>query len=417
MEPIFATDHTRELIPRIREFIETELIPLETGEHLTGNFSKVAAILDRKRELVRRAGLWGLQHSVDEGGLGLTLCEFGQVSEVLAYSPFGHYTFNCQAPDIGNMELMHKYAPGHLKNRYLEPLKEGHIRSCFSMTEPEFAGSNPTQMGTVAEREGDDWVINGHKWFTSSADGAAFAIVMAVTNPDAAPHRRASMILVPTDNPGFDLVRNISIMGDPSDHWGSHAEVRYTNCRVPAANLIGGEGMGFTLAQERLGPGRIHHCMRWIGIAERSFDLMCRRAATREMEPGVMLGEKQFIQGFIAESRVEIDASRLMVLRTARNIDEQGAAAVRNEISAIKFYVANMMLRVVDRAIQTFGAAGITDDVLLAWYYRHERGARIYDGADEVHKTALARSILKNYGLDTRKNKPADLATTRAQIG
>ena len=417
MEPIFATDHTRELIPRIREFIETELIPLETGEHLTGNFSKVAAILDRKRELVRRAGLWGLQHSVDEGGLGLTLCEFGQVSEVLAYSPFGHYTFNCQAPDIGNMELMHKYAPGHLKNRYLEPLKEGHIRSCFSMTEPEFAGSNPTQMGTVAEREGDDWVINGHKWFTSSADGAAFAIVMAVTNPDAAPHRRASMILVPTDNPGFDLVRNISIMGDPSDHWGSHAEVRYTNCRVPAANLSGGEGMGFTLAQERLGPGRIHHCMRWIGIAERSFDLMCRRAATREMEPGVMLGEKQFIQGFIAESRVEIDASRLMVLRTARNIDEQGAAAVRNEISAIKFYVANMMLRVVDRAIQTFGAAGITDDVLLAWYYRHERGARIYDGADEVHKTALARSILKNYGLDTRKNKPADLATTRAQIG
>ena len=419
MEPIFATDHTRELIPRIRDFIQNEIIPLETAEHLTGNFSKVARILDEKRELVRRSGLWGLQHSVDEGGLGLSLCEFGQISEVLAYSPFGHYTFNCQAPDIGNMELMHKYAPEHLKEQYLEPLKAGHIRSCFSMTEPEFAGSNPTQLGTLAEREGsaavgEEWVVNGHKWFTSSADGAAFAVVMAVTNPEAAPHRRASMILVPTDTPGFELVRNISIMGDASDHWGSHAEVRYTNCRVPAANLIGGEGMGFTLAQERLGPGRIHHCMRWIGIAERSFDLMCRRAATREMEPGVMLGEKQFIQGFIAESRAEIDASRLMVLRTARNIDEQGAAAVRNEISTIKFYVANMMLRVVDRAIQTFGAAGITDDVLLAWYYRHERGARIYDGADEVHKTALARSILKGYGLDTRKNKPSDLAATRA---
>ncbi len=419
MEPLFATDHTRELIPRIRDFIQNEIIPLETAEHLTGNFSKVAKILDQKRELVKKAGLWGLQHSVEEGGLGLSLCEFGQVSEVLAYSPFGHYTFNCQAPDIGNMELMHKYAPEHLKQQYLEPLKEGQIRSCFSMTEPEFAGSNPTQLGTLAERErsaaaGDEWVVNGHKWFTSSADGASFAIVMAVTNPDAAPHRRASMILVPTDTPGFELVRNISIMGDASDHWGSHAEVRYTNCRIPAANLIGGEGMGFTLAQERLGPGRIHHCMRWIGIAERSFDLMCRRAATREMEPGVMLGEKQFIQGFIAESRAEIDASRLMVLRTARNIDEQGAAAVRNEISTIKFYVANMMLRVVDRAIQTFGAAGITDDVLLAWYYRHERGARIYDGADEVHKTALARSILKGYGLDTRKNKPSDLAATRA---
>ncbi|MBO0932846.1 acyl-CoA dehydrogenase family protein [Fibrella aquatilis] len=409
MEAIFATDHTRELVPRIREFIHTHLVPLETGEYLTGNFSKVAAILDQKRELVRQAGLWGLQHSIDEGGLGLTLCEFGQVSEVLATSPFGHYTFNCQAPDIGNMELMHKYASDDIKRQYLEPLKEGHIRSCFSMTEPEFAGSNPTQMGTLAVRDGDEWVINGHKWFTSSADGAAFAVVMAVTNPDAAPHKRASMIVVPTDNPGFELVRNISIMGDPSDHWGSHAEVRYTNCRVPYSNLIGGEGMGFMLAQERLGPGRIHHCMRWIGIAERSFELMCRRAATREVEPGMMLGEKQFIQGFIAESRAEIDASRLMVLRTAHNIDEQGAAAVRNEISAIKFFVANMVLRVVDRAIQTFGAMGITDDVLLAWYYRHERGARIYDGADEVHKTALARSILKNYGLDTRKNKAADV--------
>ncbi|CCH03448.1 acyl-CoA dehydrogenase domain protein [Fibrella aestuarina BUZ 2] len=403
MEPIFATDHTRALIPRIRDFIQHEIIPLETTEHLTGNFSTVARLLDQKRELVKKAGLWGLQHSMAEGGLGLSLCEFGQISEVLAYSPFGHYTFNCQAPDIGNMELLHKYAPEHLKQTYLEPLKAGHIRSCFSMTEPEFAGSNPTQLGTLAEQQGDEWVINGHKWFTSSADGAAFAVVMAVTNPDAAPHKRASMILVPTDTPGFELVRNISIMGDPSDHWGSHAEVRYTNCRVPLSNLIGGEGLGFTLAQERLGPGRIHHCMRWIGIAERCFDLMCRRAATREVEPGVMLGEKQFIQGFIAESRAEIDASRLMVLRTAHNIDEQGAAAVRNEISTIKFFVANMMLRVVDRAIQVHGALGVTDDVLLGWYYRHERGARIYDGADEVHKTALARSILKGYGLDTRK--------------
>lgn len=403
MEPIFATDHTRALIPRIRDFIQNEIIPLETTEHLTGNFSKVARLLDEKRELVKKAGLWGLQHSVAEGGLGLSLCEFGQISEVLAYSPFGHYTFNCQAPDIGNMELLHKYAPEPLKQTYLEPLKEGQIRSCFSMTEPEFAGSNPTQLGTLAEKQGDEWVINGHKWFTSSADGAAFAVVMAVTNPDAAPHKRASMILVPTDTPGFELVRNISIMGDPSDHWGSHAEVSYTDCRVPLSNLIGGEGLGFTLAQERLGPGRIHHCMRWIGIAERCFDLMCRRAATREVEPGVMLGEKQFIQGFIAESRAEIDASRLMVLRTAHNIDEQGAAAVRNEISTIKFFVANMMLRVVDRAIQVHGALGVTDDVLLGWYYRHERGARIYDGADEVHKTALARSILKGYGLDTRK--------------
>ncbi|QJD78249.1 acyl-CoA dehydrogenase family protein [Spirosoma rhododendri] len=411
MEPLFATRQTEALVPRIREFVLNELVPLETTDYLTGNFSTVARVLDQKRELVRKAGLWGLQHSIDEGGLGLSLCEFGQVSEVLAWSPFGHYTFNCQAPDIGNMELMHRHAPDVLRNQYLEPLKEGQIRSCFSMTEPEFAGSNPTRLGTVAERDGDDWVINGHKWFTSSADGSAFAIVMAVTSPDDAPHRRASMILVPTDTPGFERVRNISIMGEPSDHWGSHAEVRYTNVRVPVGNLIGAEGMGFALAQERLGPGRIHHCMRWIGISERCLDLMCRRAATREMEDGVMLGEKQFVQGWIAESRARIDAARLMVLRTAHNIDQQGAAAVRDQISEIKFFVADVMLTVIDRAIQTYGAMGITDDIVLPWYYRHERGARIYDGADEVHKTALARSILKGYGLDTRKPKPA---TTRS---
>lgn len=372
---------------------------------MTGNFSTVARVLDQKRELVRKSGLWGLQHSIDEGGLGLSLCEFGQVSEALAWSPFGHYTFNCQAPDIGNMELLHRHASGTLQKHYLEPLTEGHIRSCFSMTEPEFAGSNPTRLGTTAKRDGDSWIINGHKWFTSSADGATFAIVMAVTNPDAAPHRRASMLLVPTDTTGFELVRNISIMGEPSDHWGSHAEVRYTDVRVPLGNLIGEEGAGFTLAQERLGPGRIHHCMRWIGISERCLDLMCRRAATRELEDGVMLGEKQFVQGWIAESRSRIDAARLMVLRTAHNIDQRGAAAVRDQISEIKFFVADVMLTVIDRAIQTYGAMGITDDIVLPWYYRHERGARIYDGADEVHKTALARSILKSYGLDTRKPK------------
>jgi alkylation response protein AidB-like acyl-CoA dehydrogenase len=406
MEPLFATSQTEALVPRIHEFVLTELIPLETTEHLTGNFSTVARVLDQKRELVRKAGLWGLQHSIDEGGLGLSLCEFGQVSEALAWSPFGHYTFNCQAPDIGNMELLHRHASGTLQKHYLEPLTEGHIRSCFSMTEPEFAGSNPTRLGTTAKRDGDSWIINGHKWFTSSADGATFAIVMAVTNPDAAPHRRASMLLVPTDTTGFELVRNISIMGEPSDHWGSHAEVRYTDVRVPLGNLIGEEGAGFTLAQERLGPGRIHHCMRWIGISERCLDLMCRRAATRELEDGVMLGEKQFVQGWIAESRAQIDAARLMVLRTAHNIDQRGAAAVRDQISAIKFLVADVMLTVIDRAIQTYGAMGITDDIVLPWYYRHERGARIYDGADEVHKTALARSLLKGYGLDTRKPKP-----------
>ena len=403
MERLFITQKISTLLPRIKEFVVNELYPLETTENLTNNFSHVEPVLQQKRALVKKAGLWGLHLPEEDGGLDLSLCEFGQISEILAMTPFGHFVFNTQAPDIGNTELMHKYAPKHLKDQYLKPLMDGAIRSCFSMTEPEFAGSNPTRMGTMAVKDGDDYVINGHKWFTSSADGAAFAVVMAVTNPDAAPHKRASQILVPTDTPGFTLIRNIPIMGHAGDSWASHAEVTYENARVPQANLIGVEGMGFLLAQERLGPGRIHHCMRFIGIAERSFELMCRYAVSREMEEGVVLGEKQFIQGFIAESRAEIDAARLLVLRTAKNIDEQGAAAARDEISMIKFFTANMMLRVIDRAIQTHGALGMTNDILLSHWYSHERAARIYDGADEVHKAALARGILKGYGLDVRK--------------
>lgn len=405
MERLFITEKISTLLPKIKEFVVNELYPLETSENLTHNFSYIEPVLQQKRALVKKAGLWGLHLHKEDGGLELSLCEFGQISEILAMTPFGHFVFNTQAPDIGNTELMHKYAPKHLKEQYLKPLMDGAIRSCFSMTEPEFAGSNPTRMGTMAVKDGDDYVINGHKWFTSSADGAAFAIVMAVTNPDAAPHKRASQILVPTDSPGFKFIRNIPIMGHAGDSWASHAELMYENVRVPQANLIGAEGMGFLLAQERLGPGRIHHCMRFIGIAERSFELMCQYAVSREMEEGVVLGEKQFIQGFIAESRAEIDAARLLVLRTAKNIDEQGAAAVRDEISMIKFFTANMMLRVIDRAIQTHGALGMTNDILLSHWYSHERAARIYDGADEVHKTALARGILKGYGLDVRKGK------------
>ena len=405
METLFATERLRTLLPKIQEFVETELYPLETAENLTQNFSQVETTLLEKRKKVKQAGLWGLHLPEAEGGLDLTLCEFGQISEVLARSPFGHFVFNTQAPDIGNTELLHKYAPPHLQEKYLKPLMAGEIRSCFSMTEPEFAGSNPTRMGTLAVKDGSDYVIDGHKWFTSSADGAAFIIVMAVTNPEAAKYRQASQILVPMDTPGVTLVRNIPVMGHAGDSWASHAEMRYENVRVPQNYLIGEEGAGFLLAQERLGPGRIHHCMRFIGIAERSFDLMCRYAASRELDAGTLLGDKQFIQGFIADSRAEIDAARLLVLRTARHIDERGAAAVRDEISMIKFFTANMMLRVVDRAIQVHGALGMTSDILLSYWYTHERAARIYDGADEVHKAALARNILKNYGLDTRRKQ------------
>lgn len=405
MESIFATERLSQLLPRIRAFVESELLPLEAG-FLHGKLKETILQLDEKRALVKKAGLWGLHLPTQEGGLGLSLCEFGQVSEALAWTPFfGHYVFGCQAPDIGNTEMIAKFGSPEIKARFLAPLVDGSIRSCFSMTEPEFAGSNPTRLATTARREGDEYVINGHKWFTSSAEGASFAVVMAVTNPEGLPHQRASMIIVPTDTPGFEFVRNIPVFGEAGGGWFSHAEINYRDCRVPVSNRIGEEGQGFKLAQERLGPGRIHHCMRWVGQAERAFDLMCRQAATREIEDGVVLGEKQFIQGFIAESRVEIDAARLLVLRTAQNIDQLGQAAVRNQISGIKFYVANMVLRVIDRAIQTHGALGVTDDLILSAMYRHERGARIWDGADEVHKQSLATSILKSYGLDVKKKR------------
>jgi alkylation response protein AidB-like acyl-CoA dehydrogenase len=261
------------------------------------------------------------------------------------------------------------------------------------MTEPEHAGSNPVMLSTIAVRDGDDFVITGHKWFTSSADGAAFAVVMAVTDPDAtARHARASQIIVPIPAPGYQLVRNISVMGDVGGGWASHAEVQFDRVRVPASNLLGPQGAGFALAQERLGPGRIHHCMRWIGICERAFDLMCRRAVARELAPGDALANRQAVQFWIAESRLEIHASRLMVLDAAARIVREG-----QEAAYIKVFVANTLQRVLDRAIQAHGALGMTDDTPLAWWYRHERAARIYDGADEVHKTVIARRALKPY--------------------
>lgn len=388
-----------DILDRIREFVRAELWPLE-ATFKKRSFRDLAGVLEEKRHRVKDMGLWAPFLPVEHGGLGLSLVEYARVSEALGHSPFGHYSFNCQAPDVGNMELLMNHGTPQQRERWLRPLAAGEIRSCFSMTEPEHAGSNPVHLSTTAVRDGDQYVINGHKWFTSAADGATFAIVMAVTNPDAdRPHERASQIIVPTDTRGFKLVRNIPIMGEAGEDYFSHSEVLYENCRVPITNRIGEEGEGFRLAQERLGPGRIHHCMRWIGIAERAFDLMCRRAAERELSPGVVLGSKQTIQHWIAESRAEIHASRLMVLDAAGRIDREGAPAARVDISLIKFYVAGVLQRVIDRAIQVHGALGITDDTPLAGMARHERAARIYDGPDEVHKSVVAREILKHYGV------------------
>ena len=397
MEALFATDRLQDLYPAIQSFIEDKVIPLEK-EFLSKPFGELVPKLDALREQVKANGWWAPPLPEAEGGMGLTLTEFAQLSELMGRTPLGHYVFNCQAPDIGNMELLLAHASPELHKSFVEPLVAGEIRSCFSMTEPEFAGSNPTRMATTAHRDGDNFVINGHKWFTTAADGAAFAVVMAMTDPEAEnPYQRASMILVPTDTEGFVLERNISVMGEAGEGYHSHAEIRYVNCKVPASYLVGPEGSGFALAQERLGPGRIHHCMRWIGIAERALDLMCRRAMERELKTGTPLSHMQTIQNWIAECRAEIDASRYLVLHTAAKIDAEGQKAARQQISTIKFFVAGMLDRVLDKAVQAHGALGITDDTILAYWYRHERAARIYDGPDEVHKGVLAREVLKKY--------------------
>ncbi|HMA33250.1 MAG TPA: acyl-CoA dehydrogenase family protein [Chloroflexia bacterium] len=388
------------ILPAIREFMQRDVVARAEQAFLHQPFRVVRPQLETLRHQVQAWGLWAPHVPVAWGGLGLPLRDFAHVSEVLGRSPIGHYLFNCQAPDVGNMELLLTHGTPDQQERYLGPLVRGEIRSCFSMTEPANPGSNPVWLDTTATRDGADYVINGHKWFTSAADGAAFAIVMAITNPEARPHARASQVIVPTDTPGFIRMRNIPVMGEPGEDYASHAEIRYENCRVPQTHLLGAEGAGFALAQERLGPGRIHHCMRWIGICERAFDLMCSRAVQRELAPGMPLGSRQTVQNWIAESRAEINAARFLVLDAAAKIDQAGATAAREEISLIKFYVAGVLGAVLDRAIQVHGALGLTDDIPLAYWYRHERGARIYDGPDEVHKSVVARQILRNYGLD-----------------
>jgi alkylation response protein AidB-like acyl-CoA dehydrogenase len=384
------------MLAMIREFVDNELLPMEEA-FLRQPFKELLPEVEKKRDKVRQMGLWAPGHPKEYGGMGLGLVELGLISEVLGRTPLGHFSFNCHAPDAGNIEILHLHGTDEQKDRWLQPLIDGKIRSCFSMTEPEMPGSNPTMMETTAVKDGDDYVINGQKWYTTAADGAAFAVVMAITNPEAPKHHRASMIIVPTDTPGFDLVRNINVMGHTGDDWPSHAEILYHSCRVPQSNLLGSEGQGFVIAQERLGPGRIHHCMRWIGICNRSFDLMCARAASRTITPDRNLGDMDVIQTWIAECAADIEAARMMVLHTAWKIEQYGWKEARQDISMIKFVTANTMQKVVDRALQVHGGLGMTDDTMLASFYRNERAARIYDGADEVHKLSLARRILRQY--------------------
>ncbi len=384
------------ILGMMKEFVEKELVPLEP-ELLTKGVAGLLPVIAEKQRVVKQMELWAPNHPKEYGGMGLDLVEHGLVSEVLGGAPLGFLAFGCQAPDAGNIEVLYKYGTDEQKEEFLKPLVDGKIRSCFSMTEVDQPGSNPVLLDTIADKDGDDYVINGHKWFTSSADGARFAIVMAVTNPDESPYARASMIIVPTDTPGFNHVRNIPVMGHEGEDYFSHAEILYQNCRVPQKNLLGGEGQGFIIAQERLGPGRIHHCMRWIGICNRVYDLMCHRAMTRVISPGKTLAHKQIIQSWVAESAAEIRAARLLALHTAWTIETRGVKEARQDISLIKFVVANTMQKVIDRALQVHGGLGMTDDTIISFFYRHERAARIYDGADEVHKVSVARRILSEY--------------------
>ncbi len=384
------------ILATIKEFMEKEIIPLEK-DFFRNDIRKLMPLLEEKRAMVKQMKLWAPLTPRSYGGMELKLNESALVFEALGGSPLGLYVFGCQAPDAGNIEILHLYGTEEQKNTWLRPLVEGKIRSCFSMTEVDMPGSNPVMMESTAVKDGDDYVINGYKWYATAADGAKFAIAMVVTNPEAAPYKQASMIIVPTDTPGFNLVRNIPVMGHSGEGYFSHGEILYEDCRVPQTNLLGPEGHGFVIAQERLVPGRIHHCMRWIGICNRVFDLMCARARDRIIAPNKNLASCQIIQSWIAESAAEIQAARLMVLHAAWKIEQIGAKSARQDISLIKFMAANTMQRVIDRALQVHGGLGMTDDTVISYFYRHERAARIYDGADEVHKISVARRILREY--------------------
>ncbi|HEV7771400.1 MAG TPA: acyl-CoA dehydrogenase family protein [Solirubrobacterales bacterium] len=412
------TPQVETLRERILDFMDAEVYPHE-GKLMAALDAEVAAGVPYPAELVavrekaKAEGLWNLFMPDERFGPGLTNWEYGLLCEEMGRSPvIAPMSFNCSAPDTGNMEILAEHGTDAQKERWLEPLLEGRIRSCFSMTEPEVSGSDPTLLQARAVLDGEEWVIDGHKWFTSGAVGADLAIAMVVTDPDAPPYARASMICVPTDTPGFNLVRPISVMGH--DKGPGHCEIRYEGCRVPKDSLLGERGGGFAIAQDRLGPGRIHHCMRAIGSAERALEMMCMRANER-VAFGGPLGEKQFVQEAIAASRMEIDQARLLTLYAAWKMDTEGKRAARQTISAIKVVAANMVMDVLDRAIQIHGSLGMTDDTPLAALWRFSRMLRLADGPDEVHKMVLARRELNRWGKRAEAEAAGELEPRHAK--
>lgn len=409
----FSTEpEFEEKLAWMRRFVQDEVVPLET---LPLDDDALSTAIAPLKEEVKERGLWAAHLPPELGGGGFGQVKLGLMHEILGRSPYGPIVFGNNAPDSGNAELL---AIGigssgrvEQRERWLEPLLEGTKRSGFSMTEPG-AGADPTMITTSAVRDGDEWVVNGHKWFTTNGSVADFLIVMAVTNPDVHPYQGCSMIIVPADTPGVEVVRDVPTMEDPVDHFGkfgAHSEIRYREVRVPYVNLVGQEGEGFALAQKRLGPGRIHHCMRWLGQSQRAFDMLCERAVSRTAHDSP-LADKQMVQSWVADSLAEMTAARLMTLYAAWKMDTVGPSAARVEIAMIKYYGAAVLYNVIDRAIQVHGALGFSTDLPLEAMYRRARAARIYDGPDEVHKVTVARHTLKGY---TPVEVPSEHVPTR----
>jgi acyl-CoA dehydrogenase len=411
----FSTEpEFEEQLDWMRGFVRDEVFPLET---LGLDHDRLLTGIVPLQEEVKRRGLWASHLPPELGGGGFGQVRLGLMHEILGQTPYGPVVFGNNAPDSGNAELLaigiEASGREEQRDRWLQPLLDGKLRSGFSMTEPG-AGADPTMITTTATRDGEEWVIDGHKWFTSNGSIADFLIVMAVTNPDIHPYQGCSMIIVPADTPGVDIVRDVATMENPVEQYGTfggHAEIIYREVRVPYANLIGREGEGFVLAQQRLGPGRIHHCMRWLGQSKRAFDMLCERAVSRTTH-GSLLADKQTIQNWVADSLAEMTAARLMTLYAAWKMDKEGPAAARVEIAMIKYFGAGVLYDVIDRAIQIHGALGFSTDLPLESMYRHARAARIYDGPDEVHRVTVARQTLKGYRVT---DVPTEHVPTRRQ--
>jgi alkylation response protein AidB-like acyl-CoA dehydrogenase len=389
----------QQVVDRVRALMDELVYPNESKSEPHRGLP--TDLLRQLQARVKTEGLWAPHMPAEAGGLGMGNVTLGLINEVLGRSPIAPRIFGTSAPDTGNMEILWLAGSPEQKRAYLEPLVADEVRSCIAMTEPEVSGSDPTLIRTTAIWDGNAWVINGHKWFITGANGAAFAIVFAITDPEAVPHRRTSMFLVPTDTPGYQFVREVPVMGDQS--LGGHCELRFVDCRVPADSMLGERGQGFLLAQARLGPGRITHCMRWIGVAQRAFELMLARATERESR-GQKLADFQTIQNWIADSAAELHGFRLMTLYAAWLMDK--GADARTEISMIKFVGARVLHDVLDRSIQVHGALGFSQDSPLEGWYREARAARLYDGPDEVHRMVVARRILRQFDA-ARSEAPA----------